>query len=82
MRILQGSCYELFKDPPKIFVRILKDPQGSDEDLTMIFKGSYQGSLKDLCQDPKNLRRFDEDLTKILRGSCISKISLSLGQDP
>ena len=33
MRVLQGSCLDLFKDPPEIFVRILEDLQVSDEDL-------------------------------------------------
>ena len=48
MRILQGSCKELFKDLPKIFIRILKDPQGSYKVLRKILVDP----IKDLCQDP------------------------------
>ena len=62
MRILQGSCKELSKDPPKIFIRILKDPQGSYKVLKKILEGSYKRSLSGSL-------RILKDMMKILQGS-------------
>ena len=63
MRILQGSCKELFKDLPKIFIRILKDLQGSYKVLKKILEGSYKRSLSGSL-------RILKDMTRILQGSC------------
>ena len=63
MRILQGSCKELFKDLSKIFVRILKDPdQGSYKVLKKILEGSYIRSLSGSL-------RILKDMMRILQGS-------------
>ena len=81
MRILQGSCKELFKDLPKIFIRILKDPQWSYEVLKKILRGAYQRSLSGSL-------RILKDMTRILQGSCkelfkdLPKIFIRIVKDP
>ena len=62
MRILQGSCKELLKDLPKIFIRIHKDPQGSYKGLKKILEGSYKRSLSGSL-------RILKDMLRILQGS-------------
>ena len=44
MRILQRSLKDPYGDLEKIFIRILKDPQGFFEDPSRILKGSLKGS--------------------------------------
>ena len=48
MRNLQGSYLDPIKDPSKIFLRILENPEEFAEDLTRIIRGSF----KDLSQNP------------------------------
>ena len=81
MKIFQRSLRNLFKDPAKIFAKILQDLQGFYQDLARIFgkipQGSLLGSFKILGDFmrifQRSLRNLFKDPAKIF-GKILLKI--------
>ena len=80
MKIFQRSLRNLFKDPAKIFARILQDLQGFYQDLAKILgkipKGSLWGSFKILKDF---MRIFQRSMWNLLK--TLAKIFAKILQD-
>ena len=69
MRVLQRSLKDPYGDLEKIFISILKDPQGFFEDPLRILKRSSKWSWKIFIKILKDTQGFFEDPSGILKGS-------------
>ncbi len=80
MKIFQRSLRNLFKDPAKIFAKILQDLQGFYQDLARILgkipQGSLLGSFK-ILED--SMRIFQRSLWNLLKN--LAKILAKILQD-
>ena len=79
MRIFEGSLRNLLKDLAKIFVKILQDLQGFEQDLAIlgrIVTGSLLESFK-ILKD--SMRIFERSLRNLLKD--LTKIFLKILQD-
>ena len=75
MKIFERSSRNLFKDPAKIFAKILQDLQGFYQDLARILgkipQGSLLGSFKILEDSMRIFQRSLRYLSRILQGSLV-----------